>query len=152
MPRRKRTPITENGRPLKDIDWKIVDSMLESCCTGTEIAAFFALTPQTLYDRCVMENGIGFSSYSQQKQSKTLKKLRDKQIEVAHNGNPSLLIWLGKQYLDQRDQPKEENKKQATEAAIISMGEDIKKYVNETLPQAIVSQTDDIIRSIDSSD
>jgi len=152
MPRAPKKPITTNGRPVKPIDWNKADEMLESCCTGTEIAAYFAMHPQTFYDRVHMEKGVSFTAYSQQKQSKTLQKLRDKQIEVAHNGNPSLLIWLGKQYLDQRDQPKEESKKQATEAAIISMGEDIKKYVNETLPKAIVSQTDDIIRSIDSTD
>ena len=152
MPRAKRKPVTTTGRPIKNIDWDEVDEMLASCCTGTEVAAHFAINPTTLYDRCVMEKGMSFTAYSQQKQMKTLKKLRDKQIEVAHNGNPSLLIWLGKQYLDQRDQPKEENKKQATEAAIISMGEDIKKYVSETLQETIVSQTDDIVRSIDSPD
>lgn len=152
MPRAKRKPTTTNGRPIKPIDWNKVDEMLESCCTGTEIAAYFAMHHQTFYDRVLMEKGICFTAYSQQKQSKTLQRLRNKQLEVAENGNPSLLIWLGKQYLDQRDQPKEETKKQEIEAAVISLGESIKKYVSDNVQETSLTQTDDIVRSIDSTD
>ncbi len=31
------------------------------------------------------------------------KKLRERQIDIAMNGSVPLLIWLGKQYLGQRD-------------------------------------------------
>ena len=152
MPRKLRAKASKsNGCPLKNIDWDIVDSMLESCCTGVEIAARFAVHHDTLYDRCVREKGMAFSLYSQSKQVKTLQKLRDKQIEVANNGNPSLLIWLGKQYLEQRDQPKEETNKQMTEAAIIQLKKSVDTYVNQTLIATPITQTDGVISEISSA-
>lgn len=48
---------------------------------------------------------ISFSEYKQQKGAKLRLMLFQKQFEGAMKGNTALLIWLGKQYLDQCDSP-----------------------------------------------
>ena len=44
-----------------------------------------------------------FSSFSEQKKSEGVELLRAKQFEMVMNGNVTMAIWLGKQYLGQRD-------------------------------------------------
>lgn len=54
--------------------------------------------------RYIKDNyGLNFKDYRKKKQGKVRMQLRQKQIEVALNGNVSMLIWLGKQILDQSD-------------------------------------------------
>jgi len=104
----------KEGRPLKKIDWKEVDRLLENGCLGTEVAACFGMHPNTFYNRVEKECGCRFSDYQQQKRSKGDSALRSKQVEVALAGDKTMLIWLGKQRLKQREpeaaQPKEESK------------------------------------------
>jgi hypothetical protein len=60
MPRgKKRT------RPLKKIDWKVVDHLLEAGCYGTEIAANFGMHEDTFYQRVEDEKGMEFTAYKQ---------------------------------------------------------------------------------------
>lgn len=93
----------EVGRPPAIIDWDKVDELLKVGCTGTEIAANIGIHPDTLYKRVVIDKNIpSFSVYSQQKRSVGLNELRKAQHEMALK-NPTMAIWLGKQFLDQRE-------------------------------------------------
>ena len=104
MPRAKREPITTNGRPQKDIDWDEVDRRLEAGCMGTNLARLFNMHPNTFYDRVVMEKGVSFSEYLKLKRNDGDDKLRVTQFEVANKEkNTTMLIWLGKQRLDQKE-------------------------------------------------
>lgn len=96
------------ARPKANINWDIVDKYLQAQCNGTGIAGLLGIHPETLYKACEDTHKIGFSKYSQQKKSEGKELLRAKQFNTAMNGNTSMLIWLGKQYLDQSDK-KEEN-------------------------------------------
>lgn len=93
------------SRPLKPIDWKIVDKMLEAQCLGTEIAARFGLHPNTFYDRVLAEKGVGFTEYSTQKKDYGKANVRIAQYKSALEGNTSMQVWWGKNYLGQKDQP-----------------------------------------------
>ena len=46
---------------------------------------------------------MSFTEYMQQKKSRGNSILREKQYDVALEGDKSLLIWLGKQRLKQRE-------------------------------------------------
>lgn len=94
------------GNPKSEIDWDIVDKLLLSGCPGTEIAPHFAIHEDTLYDRCEREKGMPWSAYLRQKRSKGDANLRAKQYQVAMSGDRTLLIWLGKQRLGQREDEK----------------------------------------------
>lgn len=98
------------GRPEAIIDWKKVDDLLISGCSGAQIAGYFGLNPATIYDRCNKDHGIPFSEYSQQKYSKgeTILKAHQfaKAIGKTKDGDNTLLIWLGKQRLGQKEPDK----------------------------------------------
>ena len=96
------------SRPEKTIDWKLVDKLLQAHCPGTEIAASFDLHPNTFYDRVEKEFGCGFTEYSQQKKKKGKNNLRLAQLKNALEGNTSMQIWLGKNWLAQKDEPRED--------------------------------------------
>lgn len=95
------------GNPKAEIDWDIVDSLLKAGCPGTEIAPHFAIHEDTLYDRCEKERGLPWSAYLRQKRSHGESNLRAKQYQLALKGDRTLLIWLGKQRLGQRENEQE---------------------------------------------
>ncbi len=94
-------------RPQIPIDWAKVDELLEAGCLGTEIAANFAMHYQTFYDRVVQQYGVSFTEYSQEKRAKGESLLRKVQYEKAtgqsKKGDNTMLVWLGKQRLNQKE-------------------------------------------------
>lgn len=101
--------MTSPGRPKADIDWKRVDDLLIVGCSGKEIAASIGVNYHTLYDRCFTDHGIQFSEYSQSKYAKGDSILRAHQFAKAigktTEGDNTLLIWLGKNRLGQKEKP-----------------------------------------------
>jgi hypothetical protein len=95
------------GRPRAEIDWKVVDDYLECGCTGVEIAARLGICSDPLYNRVEEEFKTTFSAYSQQKKQSgevLLKKAQfDKAIGRVDHGDNTLLIWLGKVRLEQKE-------------------------------------------------
>lgn len=95
------------GGPKVHIDWKKVDDLLVAGCSGTRIAAAIGINRYTLYDRCVTDKGIPWDQYSQQMQAKGESILEAHQFAKAlgltDKGDNTLLIWLGKTRLKQRD-------------------------------------------------
>lgn len=92
------------GRPTKTIDWNAVEQYLIDGCTGTQIAQILGMHADTLYRTYQDQFGKNFSEFSQTCLQQGNKKLLNKQMDVALNGNTSMLIWLGKQRLGQKDQ------------------------------------------------
>lgn len=108
------------GRPQAEIDWGRVDTLLQNQCEVTSIANLLGISTDTLYIRCKRDNNLDFSLYSQQKKADGKELLRSKQFDVAMSGNVTMLIWLGKQYLEQRDN-KDIETKQDLEPFIINI-------------------------------
>lgn len=107
MPRKTKEIKRPTGKPRAEIDWKIVDAYLEAGCAGTDIAAILGIYPDTLYRRCEQEHNATFAAYSQQKKQSgdyLIKKAQfDKAIGRTELGDNTLLIWLGKVRLEQRE-------------------------------------------------
>ena len=91
------------GRPKAEIDWNIVAELCIYGCSGSEIASEFGLNPDTIYARCVEDNGISFSAFSRKFFEKGNNKLRKAQLEKAINGDNTMMVWLGKNRLGQKD-------------------------------------------------
>lgn len=95
------------GQPKANIDWDVVDQLLEAGCSGAQIAGFFGVTPVTIYERCKIDNGIQFAEYSQQRMAKgealLTKAQYDKALGKTDIGDNTLLIWLGKTRLKQKE-------------------------------------------------
>lgn len=91
------------GRPKADIDWNKVDKYLQAQCDGVGIAGLLGIHPNTLYLACEDVHKISFSEYSAQKRGEGRELLRTKQFQAAMDGDKTMLVWLGKQYLNQRE-------------------------------------------------
>ena len=91
------------ARPKINIDWEKVDRYLVAGATGTEVAAVLGIHAHTLYDRCKEDHKLSFSDYLLQKKEKGDSMLKLKQFEQAMEGDRGMLIWLGKNRLDQSD-------------------------------------------------
>ncbi|MHB8276373.1 MAG: hypothetical protein ACYDIA_01800 [Candidatus Humimicrobiaceae bacterium] len=91
------------GRPIKEIDYRILDKLCAIQCTEEEIALWFECTVDTIENAIKRDKGKTFSEYFAQKRKTGRISLRRKQWEIAMTGNVVMLIWLGKQYLDQID-------------------------------------------------
>jgi hypothetical protein len=137
MTRKKRVnqgnhaPITENGRPVKPIDWRKVDDLLLAGCTGAEVAAFFDMHPQTFYDRAAAQYGTSFTAYSQSKKQNGEAILRAHQyakaLGMTKEGDNTLLIWLGKQRLNQSETPHDSTVSPELISAYSTLMQEIKK-------------------------
>lgn len=86
------------GRPKKQIDYDLVARLASIQCTQEEIANIVGVHRSTLLrdDKfCdIYKKGIDEGKSS----------LRRLQWRAAENGSSAVLIWLGKQYLNQKDQ------------------------------------------------
>ena len=91
------------ARPRKEIDWEVVRKLCAMQCTGEEIASFIDVDYDTLNATTKREHKMGFSDYFKKHSANGKISLRRKQYEVATSGSVPMLIWLGKQYLDQKD-------------------------------------------------
>ncbi len=102
----KRT--TKMGRPPALIDWDLVDKLCSIQCTGAEISSVLGIHYDTLAQHVKREFGMSFPEYHDQKKGDGRVSLRRRQWMLAQEGNPTMLIWLGKQYLDQTDRSRTE--------------------------------------------
>lgn len=91
------------GRPPKEFDQKNFESLCQIQCTEEEICQFFSCSEKTLNKWCREKYGANFSQVFREKRGVGKISLRRAQYQAALNGNASLLIWLGKQYLGQRE-------------------------------------------------
>lgn len=93
----------KGGRPKYQIDYKTLDDLCSIMCTGEEIAAILNIDYDTLNRRLEEEGHTGFTDYYKRKSANGKKSLRRVQYDQAIDGNSTMLIWLGKQWLDQTD-------------------------------------------------
>jgi hypothetical protein len=90
------------GRPAAAIDFRVVEAMASVGATNVEIADVIGVDESTVRLRCADVLA---------KARATLKtRLRRAQITAALGGNPAMLIWLGKQMLDQKDKAEVDNR------------------------------------------
>lgn len=94
----------KGGRPRKEIDKTQFEKLCGLQCTKEEICSFFDITDKTLESWCKRTYKVGFSEVFRLKRGKGKISLRRYQFELAKK-NANMAIWLGKQYLDQSDNP-----------------------------------------------
>ena len=84
------------------IDQKQFEQLCKMQCTETEIMSWFDVCKDTLIDWCRNTYGTDFSTIYKQKKEGGKIALRRFQLQQAEK-NPTMAIWLGKQYLGQTD-------------------------------------------------
>lgn len=98
------TPETPNpvGRPRLDLDPNLIEDLAGIGCTMIEISKICKCSVDTLERN--------FADVIEKGREEMKMSLRRRQLEVAHKGSKdkevasvTMLIWLGKQHLNQRD-------------------------------------------------
>ena len=90
------------ARPRKEIDQRQFENLCGLQCTLEEICDWFGVTDKTLNSWCKRTYSESFSEVFRQKRSTGKISLRRSQWRLAEK-NASMAIWLGKQYLGQKD-------------------------------------------------
>lgn len=90
------------ARPRKEIDQKQFENLCGLQCTLEEICGWFGVTDKTLDGWCKRTYRASFSEVFRQKRGLGKVSLRRSQWRLAEK-NACMAIWLGKQYLGQRD-------------------------------------------------
>ena len=107
-----RVIMARTGRPRKEIDKTDFEGLLELQCTLEEVTAFFdhklnGCSADTIERWCKREYGETFADVSAKKRNLGKISIRRMQFALAKKSAP-LLIFLGKQYLGQSDNPVQE--------------------------------------------
>lgn len=99
------------GEPRIEIDPEQVEKLASLHCTVQEIADFFECSRDTIERR--------FRVQIQKGRASGKITLRRKQWQAAEKGNVSMLIWLGKNILGQKDKSDEEIEAMANQAGAV---------------------------------
>lgn len=90
------------ARPRKEIDQKQFENLCGLQCTLEEICGWFDVTDKTLDGWCKRTYHASFSEVFKQKRGAGKISLRRSQWRLAEK-NATMAIFLGKQFLGQRD-------------------------------------------------
>lgn len=91
------------GRPPIEIDKEEFEKLCSILCTQQEIADWFKVSHDKIEDYCKTEYGLLFSVIYKKLSAAGKISLRRSQFQKAVEGNTTMLIWLGKQHLEQSD-------------------------------------------------
>ena len=98
------------ARPRIVIDWDLFKRLCRIQCTQAEIADVLGCSVDTLERAVKREKSSSFAELYKKEAAQGKMSLRRAQYRVAIGGdgrqpNTAMLIWLGKQYLGQKDIP-----------------------------------------------
>ena len=96
-------PKAKLGRPKIVIDYALVEKLARIMCTVEEISSFLDIPTRTL------ERDETFCRTYKKNIDTGKISLRRSQMKLADNGNATMNIWLGKQYLGQTDKIESKN-------------------------------------------
>jgi hypothetical protein len=88
------------GRPFKPVNEQSIIECAKVLCTMAEISSICGLSVDTLEKN--------YAEVIKQAQEHGRESLRRMQYKTAMEGNVTMLIWLGKQWLGQRDKQPDE--------------------------------------------
>jgi hypothetical protein len=93
------------GRPKIKVDLKQVEALAAIGCTDEEIVIILDISLSTLKNR--KNSDADFVAAMKKGKAIMRSSIRRLQMAAAKKGNATMLIWLGKQHLDQTDRPYE---------------------------------------------
>ena len=92
----------KTGRPVIQVDKEQFEKLCGIQCTLVEVASWFHCSPDTIERWCKRTYKTTFADTYKNLSSYGKISLRRNQFRLAET-NTSMAIWLGKQYLGQRD-------------------------------------------------
>ena len=95
--------MAKTGRPLAPIDKTQFENLCFMQCTLEEISSFFRVNENTIRRFCKREYDETFETTYKRASAGGKTSLRREQWKSAKNGNVTMQIWLGKQWLGQAE-------------------------------------------------
>ncbi len=125
------------ARPKIEIDAKLVAKKVAQGAKVTEIADFFEVSTDTIYRNYAAQLAKGRGERN--------LTLREYQFNAAAQGNSTMLVWLGKQYLGQTDNLIDQHLLEAIQRAGISKNDllemvENKKFIESKKPKVTYEQ------------
>ena len=116
------------GRPRAEesIDLKQVAIFGRFRATHETMADYFEVSVRTI-ERYMADDESKFCRAFKRGMAKLKMRISEAQVKSACDGNPTLLIWLGKQYLDQKDKQEIQSTVEVTGRPFISFSDTSKK-------------------------
>ena len=97
------------GAKLIEIDWQAVEVLCGMFCTLKEIAGILKCSEDTIQRAIMRDHNMSFEQYFERYSVDGKLSLRRNQLRLSST-NPTMAIFLGKQYLDQKDKQEVEHK------------------------------------------
>lgn len=93
----------KRGPKIIQFDWDEFDKLCHIQCTEAEIASFFCCSVDTLARRVEQEKNCKFAEYYEEKKKGGYISIRRRMFQLIEKANPTMLVWLSKQYLGFKD-------------------------------------------------
>lgn len=106
MPAPKGNCYNPNGPAKKEIDWRVFEEACSIFCTQEEMEGLLRVSKDTLLRRVREEYGEDYAAVYKRFSADGRQSLRRYQFKLAKK-NAAMAIWMGKNYLDQKDTPNE---------------------------------------------
>jgi len=90
------------GKPKKEIDYRQFEELAKIQCTEKEICAVLSVNTDTLVKRLKEKYDMTFAEIRNIYKDYGRASLRRIQFKLAEK-SPAMAIWLGKQYLEQKE-------------------------------------------------
>lgn len=92
------------GAPRKELDYKVFDALMQYKATTLAFAAdYMNLSEMTITTRLKEDKGLSFEKYHELKMGRISNKLQEKAIQMALQGDRTLLIFCLKNYSKWQD-------------------------------------------------
>ena len=109
----KKTGPKGPSKPMTDKEFRQLVELIKIQCTRDEICEVLGMSDTTLTRRIAerkIEGVTNFEALYKKHQGEGKASLRREQWRAAQSGNPTMLVWLGKQVLGQKDRQEVDNK------------------------------------------
>ena len=107
--------IQTKGRPkliLNEVGKELILDLAQYQCTDEEIASTLGVTIETLQTPQNIDTFLELKKIGQNKGNASIRRV---QYEVAMSGNPTMLIWWGRNYLGQKEAIEQKNDEEMKE-------------------------------------
>ena len=111
--------MSKMGRPLAKVDKNQFESLCALQCTLEEISSFFGVNESTILRWCKREYKATFADVFKKASASGKMSLRRLQWRSAQDGNVTMQIFLGKQWLGQTDKVEQKTDATVTENQVV---------------------------------
>ncbi len=125
-------------KELTDKEFQQLIGMVKIQCTQEEICGVLDMDHETLNARLKERGEEGFSQFYKKHSSEGKMSLRRMQWRSAEEGNTTMLVWLGKQMLGQRD--RHETDLKSSDGSMTPAKLDLSKLSTETLAEIVAAK------------